>query len=185
MSVVVALLRAVNVGGRGAVPMAELRAMLAALGFDDARTLLVHGNLVFRAPGMTSDAVEQLIRAAAEERFGLRTDVFVRTAAEWDKIIAKNPFPEMAANDPAHLVVMTLAKPPNAAAMRTLRERIVGRETAEAVGRALYLCYPDNIGDSKLTIAVIEKALGTTGTARNWNTTLKIQKLLQSFVKAA
>jgi len=99
----------------------------------------------------------------------------VRTADEWDAVVAGNPFPAEAKSDPGHLVVMALKAAPEAAAVAALQAAIAGRETVRAVGRQAYLVYPDGIGESKLTIQKIEKALGTRGTGRNWNTALKLQ----------
>lgn len=173
----VALLRAVNVGGRGKVAMADLRALLADLGFEAPRSLLQSGNLVFRSRP-TGSALEALLEKEAEAGLGLATDFLVRTADEWAAIVAANPFAAMARDDPSHLVVMPLKSPPDAGGLAALRAWIPGREKVEAVGRELYIAYPDGIGTSKLTIAVIERRLKTRGTARNWNTATKLAALL-------
>lgn len=175
MTSCLALLRAVNLGGKTMIGMADLRALLAELGFAEPRSLLQSGNLLFRSEGRTPDELESLLSAETERRLGLKTDFFVRTADEWDAVVAGNPFPEEAKNDPGHLVVMALKAAPEGAAVAALQASIVGRETVRAVGRQAYLVYPDGIGESKLTIQKIEKALGTRGTGRNWNTTLKLQ----------
>ena len=173
-----ALLRAVNVGGRS-VPMAELRECATAAGLKDVRSLLQTGNLLFEAD--VGDAeLEALLEAAIQARFGLAADVIARTAAEWAEAITANPFPDAARDDPAHLVLVALKAAPGASNVEALRAAVVGRETLQAVGRELYLVYPDGIGTSKLTISVIERKLGVRGTARNWNTALKIAAALSS-----
>jgi uncharacterized protein (DUF1697 family) len=175
MTSYIALLRAVNLGGKTMIGMADLRALLAELGLAEPRSLLQSGNLLFRSEGRTAADLESLLSTETEQRLGLKTDFFVRTADEWDAIVAGNPFPAEAESDPGHLVVMALKAAPEAAAVAALQAAIVGRETVRAVGRQAYLVYPDGIGESKLTIQRIEKALGTRGTGRNWNTTLKLQ----------
>jgi uncharacterized protein (DUF1697 family) len=175
MTSYLALLRAVNVGGKTTIGMADLRAMLGELGLAEPRSLLQSGNLLFRSEGRTAADLENLLATETEQRFGLKTDFFVRTADEWDAVVASNPFPKEAESDPGHLVVMALKEAPAAAAVAALQAAIVGRETVRAVGRQAYLVYPDGIGESKLTIQRIEKQLGTRGTGRNWNTTLKLQ----------
>lgn len=175
-SIRIALLRAVNVGGRAMVAMADLRAMLVDLGFAGARTLLQSGNLVFRSTAGGAK-LEALLQAELAKRFGLRTDVFVRTAAEWTEIVAANPFPEAAERDPGHLLVMPCKEAPSAAAVRALQASIAGSERVRAVGKQAYLVYPDGIGRSKLTMAKVERGLGTHGTGRNWNTVLKLGAL--------
>ena len=170
----VALLRAVNVAGYGKVGMAELRAMCERLGLAEVATLLQSGNIVFAASGKRDAALERLLEAAAAEQLGLETDFFVRSAEEWAAIVAANPFSEMATRDPGHLVVMALKDAPGRAAVAKLQGAIKGRESVRAAGRQLYITYPDGIGRSKLTNVAIEKALGTRGTARNWNTVVKV-----------
>jgi len=170
----IALLRAVNVAGQRQVAMADLRAILEALGCADVRSLLASGNLVFRGAPSSGEALERRLAAEAARRLGLETDFFVRTAAEWRTLVAKNPFREEAERDPGRLVVVVLRDAPAPARVKALQASITGREVVRAVGRQAYVVYPDGQGRSKLTIARIEKGFGTRGTARNWNTVLKL-----------
>ncbi len=181
MTVHVGLLRAVNVGGRK-LAMADLRAMFAALELADARTLLQSGNIVFRSASKTGVALESLLEKETEKRLGLKADYLVRGAREWQAIIVANPFPREAKDDPAHLVAMPLKAAPTKAQMAGLEAAIKGRERVWANGRELYIVYPDGIGRSKLTIALIERKLETRGTARNWNTVLKLQAMLEEII---
>jgi uncharacterized protein (DUF1697 family) len=173
----IALLRGINVGGKKKVAMADLRDFLTALEFGDPRTLLQSGNAVFRSDELTGADLERLLDAEAEKRLGLKTEFFVRTPEEWKAAIESNPFPEQAVKDPGHLVTMFMKKAPEPADVAALQAAIVGRETVRAAGRQAYIYYPDGIGDSKLTINVIEKKLGSRGTGRNWNTVLKLGAL--------
>lgn len=175
----IALLRAVNLGPHNKVAMADLREMLAGLGMEDPRTLLQSGNLVFRSDASETAELERLLEAEAKARLGLDTDVFVRTADRWRAVIDANPFPDEAESDPAHLLVFALKEAPDQAAVAALQEAIRGREEARAEGRHAYVVYPDGIGRSRLTNAIIEKHLGTRGTGRNWNTVLKLQALAE------
>lgn len=172
-----ALLRGINVGGNKKVSMAELRDFAAVLGLDDPRTLLQSGNLVF-ASKSAARKLESVLETETKKRFGLETRYFLRTADEWKSAIDANPFRDAAASDPSHLVVVFLRDAPAAKNVKALQAAIVGRETVRAVGRHAYVIYPDGQGESKLTLPRIEKALGTTGTARNWNTVMKITGLL-------
>lgn len=174
----IALLRAVNVGGRNAVPMADLKALLAKLGLRDARTLLQSGNVAFSGDGRTDAQLEALLEAETEKRFGVRPDYFVRTAQEWRQLVARNPFPRAARDDPSHLVVMVFKQAPSAKDVAALRAAIAGPEVVESVGKQVYITYPAGIGTSKLTVAAIESTLGTRGTGRNWNTVLKLAALV-------
>jgi uncharacterized protein (DUF1697 family) len=172
----IALLRGINVGGRGMIPMAELRAMIEGLGFGNVRTLLQSGNVVFEGTGKPA-ALERTLEDATEGRFGHRVDYLLRTPAEWRAAMDANPFLAQAKSDPAHLVVMFLKTKPEPAAMKKLQDAIKGREQVRAGARHLYITYPDGIGTSKSSGAVIERALATRGTARNWNTVLKLAAL--------
>jgi uncharacterized protein (DUF1697 family) len=108
------------------------------------------------------------------------TEYFVRTATEWNAIVAANPFRAEAKRDPGHLVVMCLKDAPPAAAVKALQSAISGREVVKAKGPQAYFVYPDGMGRSKLTITLIERMLGTRGTARNWNTVMKLSALAGS-----
>jgi uncharacterized protein (DUF1697 family) len=171
----VALLRGVNIGPNKRVPMADLRAMAERMGFTDVATILQSGNLVFSAAKGTPASLEKALEAECAERIGVETDFLVRTAAEWRAIVAANPFPKEAKADPARLVVVCLKAAATAAAVKALEAAIPGREVVRAKGRELYAYYPDGQGTSKLTPALIDRELGTRGTARNWNTTLKLE----------
>jgi len=175
-----ALLRAVNVAGHQNVRMADLCAFLTRLGFTDARSLLASGNLVFRGGTKTGPALERLLEAEAVKRLRLATQFFVRSAEEMESVIAQNPFPDEAERDPARLVVLFLKDEPGPKAVKALQAAITGREVVRAKGAQAYAVYPDGQGRSRLTIAQIEKHLGTRGTARNWNTVLKLGALTRA-----
>lgn len=175
MTMHIALLRAVNLGPHNKIGMGDLRELAVGIGLLDARTVLQTGNLVFRSGSQTTCAqLEQQLERAAFARLDLDTDVFVRTSREWADLIVANPFPKEAKADPAHLVAVALKAEPDRAAVTALQKSIAGRELVRAAGRCAYVFYPDGIGRSRVTSARIEKALGSRGTARNWNTVLKL-----------
>ena len=172
MTAYVALLRSVNLGPNR-LKMADLREAFEKAGFKDPRTIVQTGNVLFDS-GEAAAALEPKLEAMLHARFGYGTKVFVRSAAHMRALAQANPFPDMARNDPAHLVAMVMREAPTGEQVAALRAAIVGPEEVEAIGSDVYLRYPDNIGDSKLTSAVIERRLGSAGTARNWNTVMKV-----------
>jgi len=176
----IALLRAVNLAGYNKVGMADLRELLVGLGFTDAQTLLQSGNVIFSGGNKSTGALEQTLERAAAKQLGIETDFFVRTAKEWQQIIDVNPFPREAREDPSHLLAVIVKHDLAAANVTALQKTIVGREVVRAKGRCAYIVYPDGIGRSKVTAAMIEKKLGTRGTGRNWNTVLKLAALAGS-----
>ena len=177
MTTYIGLLRAVNLGGYNRIGMADLREFLTRLGLQDVKTLLQSGNFVGRSDVRSSSELERLVEGAAAKQLGLTTDVLVRSDTEWKTLIAKNPFPKEAKLDPSHLLAVVLKAAPDRASVKTLEQAITGREIVHVQGRCAYIVYPDGIGRSRLTSAVIDNKLGTRGTARNWNTVLKLAAL--------
>lgn len=174
----IALLRGVNVGGHRKAPAAELRALLAEAGFAEPRSLLASGNLVFGADVTDAQALERRLEALFAERMGLETDVLVRGPEDWAAAVAANPFSEPAQRAPSLTFVMALKRAPDAGQVAALKAKVADwPEQVEVVGRHAYLVYPNGAGTSKLSNTLIERLLGTRGTARNWNTTLKLQAM--------
>ena len=180
MGTYIALLRGVNVGGHKQVSMAGLRELLTSLGFENPRSLLQSGNLVFSTRKRPSRSLEDELETETEKHLGLQTRYFIRTAEEWKAIIAANPFPGKARSDPSHLIVMPLREAPKGADVKALQNAITGEERLRVVGTEAYITYPEGIGTSKLTLARIESRLHTNGTGRNWNTALKLASLASS-----
>ena len=166
----VALLRAVNVGGRW-MKMAELVALCDKLGLVGARTYLQSGNLLFSTKEARS-AISTKLEAAIEKTFGYRSEATLRSAAELSELAGKNPFPKMAKDDPAHLVVNFLAGPPTADDKAALAVKWDGPETWKLVGSEVFICYPAGMGPSKLKLK-----LKTRATGRNWNVVTALAKL--------
>ena len=157
--------------------MSDLRTLLAEAGMDDGKTLLQSGNVVFRSGESSPQRLEKILEDATAKQLGLQTDYFVRSAEQWASIIEANPFQNEARRDPSHLLVVCMKDAPASGALEALREAIRGPETVEVYGREGYVAYPEGVGRSKLTMALIEKKLGTRGTGRNWNTVLKLGAL--------
>lgn len=166
MAMYIALLRAVNVGGTGKLPMSDLKTLCYEAGFTQVRTYIASGNVVFQ-----SDMSASRVKATLEERLknyaGKPVGVLVRTTAEMVAVLANNPFPDAAPN---RTVAIFLDEPLTADVM----EGIVGRNgEAIAIGRReLYVHYGDGMASSKLRIPAAK-----TGTARNMNTISKLAEM--------
>jgi uncharacterized protein (DUF1697 family) len=157
--------------------MSDLRDLAGRMGFENPRTLLQSGNLVFSGKSQKTDNLENVLEKESKKRFSHEIRFVVRTAAEWESLISRNPFPGKAKTDPGHFVVMCFKEAPGQNDVKTLRKAITGPEVIRTEGREGYILYPAGIGTSRLTLALIESKLGTTGTARNWNTVMKIAAL--------
>jgi uncharacterized protein (DUF1697 family) len=169
MPTFVALLRAVNVGGTGKLPMTELTAMCEAEGFARVRTYIASGNVVFATDRGAAD-----VQAALERRLaayaGKPVGVLVRTADEMAAVLAANPFPDAAPN---RTVAIFLGDPPPADALAHARHQTTERLALGA--REIYVAYGDAMRDSKLAIPA-----GRAGTARNMNTVAKLAALARA-----
>jgi uncharacterized protein (DUF1697 family) len=177
MARMIALLRAVNVGGRK-LQMAELRALCAELGWEAVETYIQSGNVVFTANGQP-DALESTLEKAIKERFDLDVPVIVRTAAQWAGYAKANPFPEAAEAEPKALQLLVSKRPPHGDAADRLMARAQGGEIVKAAGGALWFHFPEGIARSKLTPALIDKACGSPSTSRNWPTVLKLKEMAE------
>lgn len=166
MNVHVALLRAVNVGGTGKLPMSELKSMCEEIGFARVRTYIASGNVVFESSGSEAE-----VKTALERRLlayaGKPVDVLVRSAAEMAQVLAENPFVDAAPN---RTITLFLDEPPAADVLETVRHRT--DEEIRLGRREIYIHYGQGMGSSKLVIKAAEK-----GTARNMNTVAKLAEL--------
>jgi uncharacterized protein (DUF1697 family) len=166
MASFVALLRAVNVGGTGKLPMSELKLICEELGFAGVRTYIASGNVVFE-----SRKSEAAIKVALEKRLAARAGkpvgVLVRTAAEMAQVLADNPFPKAAPN---RVMAVFLDRAPPAEALAGIRG--LKDEEIRLGKREIYVYYPDGMGKSKLVIPA-SKA----GTARNMNTVAVLARM--------
>ena len=159
MPTYVAFLRAVNVGGTGKLPMADLRAMCESIGLTDVRTYIASGNVVFKSR-LSEASIKTKLERCLEDYAGKPVGVLVRTGAELAAVLEGNPFKTAAPN---RTVAIFLDAPPPADALTT----VSGRNTEElALGtRELYVHYGEGMAHSKLKIPAAK-----TGTARNMNT---------------
>jgi len=165
----VALLRAINVGKHNRIPMAELRALMADLGFPDAATHLQSGNVLFCSdkPGHELQAA---IAGAVNDRYGYDTAVIVRNASDLERIVDNVPFADP--HDKSSGVVFMSGAPTEAFDA----ERFAPDQLAVA-GSDIYVDLPSGFGKTKLTVDWIERNCGLLGTRRNWKTvtTLRAQ----------
>lgn len=178
MTLRIALLRGVNVGGAKKVPMAELKAMVEALGFSDVKTLLQSGNVVFEAGDRSDAELEALLEREAEARLGLVTRFIVRGPKAWRAMIEANPMPEEAQREPSRFLVNVAREAVTAEMLAMIRAAATPGERVEAGERCVYAFFGDGVADSKAALVFGRKALGLTSTGRNWNTVQKIAALI-------
>lgn len=175
MPTFLALLRGVNVGKAKRVPMADLRALLAELGYANVATLLNSGNAVFRARGGTPAKHAAAIAGAIAARLGVEVPVIVKSAKELSAIIAGN---ELAAGAQDHSrLLVAFAQDPESLSGLAIIERFVSPPERFLIGKeAAYLHCASGMLESKAGEALLGKA-GKAATTRNWATVLKLQAL--------
>ena len=170
MSVVIGLLRGVNLGPHRRMKMEDLRAVCSSCKLQDVQTYVQSGNLVFRTGDTDLPSLAKRLEGAIERKFGFQSDVVLRTAEEWRDAMARNPFAGRAGIEPAKLHVTFLSSHP-AGSLEAIK---AGPEEMRLDGRELYIYFPDGAGRSKLTQPVFDRALKVSGTARNWNTVAQL-----------
>jgi uncharacterized protein (DUF1697 family) len=170
MTVYLALLRGVNVGGKARLAMSELRALYEAMGFEDVRTFIQSGNVVFSS---NSAPVASELEAAVEKRFKIESPTIVRTAADLDRIIRNDPFPDA---DRKHVHVGFMAKELSEAALHGLDLERFEPERIAVVGSEIYFRLPLGMGQSKLA-SFVSRKLTVPLTIRNWNTVVALAAL--------
>ena len=162
----IALLRAVNVGGTGKLPMGDLKTICEELGFDAVRTYIASGNIVF-----TSRKAEAAVKSALEKRLatyaGKPVGVLVRSAAEMAQVASDNPFPKAAPN---RTMAVFLDRAPPADTLASVRGQ--KDEQLKLGRREIYVHYGEGMAKSKLVIPAARL-----GTARNINTVATLAKM--------
>lgn len=179
MPTYVILLRAVNVGSYGKLPMADFRKILSRLGFDKVETYIQSGNAVVDA-NVPAAKLSQSVAAALEKLTGSPVGVIVRTHEQLDRLIRENPYSKET-SDGSKVHVAFLAGPA-APGARAALERIVEqypnrRDRYHLAGDHIYLHLPDGAAETKFTGKTLDKAIGVIGTGRNWNTVLKLHAM--------
>jgi uncharacterized protein (DUF1697 family) len=184
MPVVISMLRGVNLGGHHKIKMDALRALCESLKFEDPRTYVQSGNVIFRTKEKNSPALAKKIQNAIERKFGFRPEVILRTTDEMRKAMAATPFAASRNLEPSKILVTFLAAEPGPEAQTTLLNLKAYPEELHLKGRELYIYFPDGAGKSKLPWSSVEKLLKTTGTARNWNSVTKILEIAEEMEAA-
>jgi uncharacterized protein (DUF1697 family) len=180
MPTYVILLRAVNVGSTGKLPMADFRKLLADAKCTKVETYIQSGNAVVDAKCSAASLLKS-VAAALAKYMGSPVPVLVRTHEELQRVIAANPFAAEAAADGARVHAVFLSAAPGEAKATALEPIVTKnptrRDRYRLIGDTLYLHLPDGAGESKFTAQTVDKALGVTATARNWNTVLKLHAM--------
>ncbi len=164
-----------GVGGKTQLPVQALREKLTAAGFENVATYISSGNAIVRS----AKSRKQVIATIAElcrTQFGFDKAIFAPTLAEWDDLIARNPFAEAAATAPTTVHAALLASAPRAEDVDRIRACAVKGEDLKVIEGVAYVHTPNGFGTCKMA-EKFDQWIGVTNTARNWNTVLKLAAL--------
>lgn len=180
MAIVISLLRGVNVGGNNKIKMDALRAIYESVGgVERPETYIQSGNVIFSTRERNLAKLRLRLEEAIERSAGFRVPVVLRTLDQMREVVARNPFAARAAAEPAKLLVTFLFDAPEADAVMSAAAIKIEPDEMRIQGSEMYVYFPNGQGQSKLPAAKIERALGVTGTGRNWNTVLKLIELAE------
>ena len=177
MSRYVVLLKGINVGRAKRIAMADLRVLLAGLGYTEVQTLLQSGNAVFGASRTTPERISARVSGAVDQAFSMQVSCLVRTAGEIHAAVGAHPL-ESVATDGSKLLANFLSAVPDPTLLK--RHDPTSLDAAHIVvgDRVIYQWCPDGVLAAPPVGAFAEKHLGVTVTARNWNTLTKLNTLL-------
>ena len=179
MTVIISMLRGVNVGGHNKIKMEALRALYESLKLRDAQTYVQSGNVIFRSDEQDIARLTKRIEEGIEGKFGFRPDVILRTAAEMRDVVERNPFAKRRGIEPGKLLVSFLGSDPGEEAREKVRQMKCDPEEMRIEGREIYIYFPNGMGRSKLPWAGLGKMLKTPATGRNWNSVTKMMEMAE------
>jgi uncharacterized protein (DUF1697 family) len=176
MPTYIALLRGINVGGKNILKMERLREQCTQLGFENVRTYVQSGNVLFEADGSAAKCCQTLEKKLAGQTT-LPVSVVVRTGADLKRVIAVNPYLRVKGVDRSRLAVAFLSAAPSKETMKKLSAMDFGPDRFSAAGKDIFLHCPTGYARTKLSNNTLERVLSVRATTRNWNTVITLHKL--------
>jgi uncharacterized protein (DUF1697 family) len=179
MAIYVSLLRGINIGGHKRIKMDKLRQSFEALGFEQVRTFIQSGNVVFKAAKTSTSTLSKRIEAKILADVGFPVSVISRNAEELGSAIENNPFLKDPRIDAAKLHVTFLSAAPDPSALKKLAELTAAPDKSCCVGKELYLYLPEGVSGSELMKKPLDGVLSVVTTTRNWKTVNSLHELCQ------
>lgn len=177
MTIYIALLRGINVGGHKIIKMADLKQLLETMGLSKVKTYIQSGNVVFES-NEEADKLCQQIEQQINTKFGFPVPVILRTSKEWDQIIDNCPYPveTLLEGESVHLTL--LSEIPSQEALNKLQKFQSDVDQYHVQGKEIYLFLRRSFRDSKLPLQL--QKLGVSATIRNWKTTMKLATMTKA-----
>jgi uncharacterized protein (DUF1697 family) len=178
-TVVISMLRGVNLGPHNRVKMEALRALCETMKFQCVQTYVQSGNVVFKTDEKDLQRLNKRLEDAIEKKFKFRCDVISRTPSELKSVVARNPFAKRRGIEPSKLLVTFLSADPGEEARAKVRALKVAPEELWIDGREVYIYFPNGMARPTLSWPTIPKLLKVSGTARNWNSVTKMLEMAE------
>src|SRR5258708_26419681 len=166
----ISMLRGINVGGHKGLKMEELRKSFEAEGFEQVKTYIQSGNLVFSGGKLSTAVLSRKIEAKILGDFGFSVSVITRTQDEMERTIQNNPFVKDRGIDQTKLHVTFLAEAPAPSALQKMQALIAAPDQSRCAGREIYFYLPNGVSQSSLWKTPWERTLSVVTTMRNWKT---------------
>jgi uncharacterized protein (DUF1697 family) len=179
MSVMVCLLRGVNLGAHKRLKMEDLRAMCESMKLREAQTYVQSGNLIFKTDEKDLRKLAKKIEAAIEKKYGFQSDVILRTVAELKSALERNPFAKRRGMEPKRLLITFLAGEPATEAGKKVQAMKTEPEEVSIDGREMYIYFPNGMARPTVPWTTLERTLGVRGTGRNLNSVRKMLEMAE------
>jgi uncharacterized protein (DUF1697 family) len=177
MTIYIALLRGINVGGHNMIKMADLKQLLGTIGLNNVQTYIQSGNIVFESD-MESDELRQRIEQQINDTFGFLVPVILRTSKEWKQLIDNCPYPVETLGEGESIHLTLLSDMPSQEALNKLQKFQNDVDQYQVKDKDIYLFLRQNFRDSKLPLQL--QKLGVSATIRNWKTTMKLAAMSEA-----
>lgn len=171
----VCLLRAINVGGNNLIKMPALKECMHTLGLSNIQTYLQSGNVIFQALPQDIEELRKMIEGKIQEVFNLSITTFIYTEKDWRRISENIPFQE---KDHRQVYITLLGQMVSGQNTDILKEKLLPEDEIMLKDGVIYCYFPNGYGNTKLTLAFVEKKLSTYATTRNKNTVEKLNEML-------
>lgn len=174
MPVYIALLRGINIGPHKRMKMEKLRASCEALGFEEVKTYIQSGNIVFRTGKLRPEALTKKLEERIVRDFGFSSDIIIRSKQELDEIVTGNPLLRERGVDESKLHVVFVREAPSPAAIRKLESLTLEPDKIRHAGQEIYFYFPNGVSGSSLWKHPLDRILEVPGTMRNWRTVITL-----------
>jgi uncharacterized protein (DUF1697 family) len=179
MTTYVGLLYSIVIDKQRRVLMIDLRSIAEKLGYFNVRTLVATGNLVFEAEEQPVAAIESALEKAFAEFHGKHVDIIVRSAEDWRRLVAGNPYPEESIANPDQVVARIMRDPAEEKVADLFKPYQTAGEKVEIVEGDVWIAFPGQPSQSKLLGVLAPKRMGGIGTSRNWNTIRRLGEMVE------